>query len=84
MLCYINSINLLPPQLPTRQDTALLHCMEKLRQNLMKSMAATPQTNTKLNLLTTQFGATVDDDDNDDDSQSLLSQDKITDFLRGA
>ena len=53
----------------------------------MKSMAATYQTNRRSNSLTAQLGATeIDDKDNNDDnaSQLLLSQDEISDFLRGA
>ena len=60
----------------------------KLKQNLMKSMASTCLSNRRLNSLTAQLGAigadvNDGDDDNDNYSLLLLSQDKITDFLRG-
>ena len=50
----------------------------------MESMSTTCQANREINSLTTQLNMEfVDNNDNDNDSQLLLSQDKITDFLRG-
>ena len=63
----------------------------EIKQILKMSISTTCQANRKINSLMIKLNAEVvvvvvddDDDDDDDDSQSLLSQDKIMDFLRVA